>query len=70
MRTLLGGAAMMRVELTNEEAAFLRRVLELEGSELGMEISATDTLRLREALKRDKALLQGLLLKLREPVVA
>ncbi|MFZ5477917.1 MAG: hypothetical protein ACOZNI_14170 [Myxococcota bacterium] len=58
---------MIQVELTSEEVAFLRRLLELEGGELGMEISATDAQGLREALKRDRTIVRSLIAKLDQP---
>jgi hypothetical protein len=45
---------MIRLELTEEEAAVLERRLESAVSDLRMEITSTDDLDYREGLKRDK----------------
>jgi len=46
---------MVRLDLSDQEAATLKAVLESDLADLSFEISSTDSLDYREALKRRKA---------------
>ena len=56
----------MMIELTIEEAKILKEALTSEVSELGMEIADTDRKDFRDHLKRRKAILMGLVDKLKD----
>jgi len=47
---------MIRLALTDDQATVLRQILSSTISDLGMEISHTDSLDFRQGLKRNKAL--------------
>ena len=55
---------MIRLELSEAEAATLRDVLESYVSDLRMEIAGTEEMGLREALKAREAVLNGLIERL------
>jgi hypothetical protein len=55
---------MLRIEIEEEEAAVLREALENYISDLGMEVSSTDSLDYREKLKHKRTLLQGIIERL------
>ncbi|HMJ79960.1 MAG TPA: hypothetical protein VK592_02820 [Candidatus Dormibacteraeota bacterium] len=55
---------MIRLELSEAEAATLRDVLESYVSDLRMEIAGTEEMGLREALKAREAVLNGLVERL------
>jgi hypothetical protein len=57
---------MLRLELSREEAAMLRQVLESYVSDLRMEISDTDRMEFREELKIRESFLKGLIARLEE----
>lgn len=52
---------MAQLSLTEEEAAVLGQALQTYISDLRMEIAGTDAFELREALKRQEAILEGIL---------
>jgi hypothetical protein len=56
---------VMMIELTSEEVKVLQETLTGEISELGMEIADTDRKDFRDGLKKRKALLLGLVEKLK-----
>jgi hypothetical protein len=56
----------MMIELTIEEAKILKEALTSHISELGMEIADTDRKDFRDHLKRRKAILMGLVDKLKD----
>ncbi len=56
----------MMIELTMEEAKILKEALTSQISELGMEIADTDRKDFRDHLKRRKAILMGLVDKLKD----
>jgi hypothetical protein len=56
----------VNVRLTEDQVALLRRVLTNHLSDLRMEIADTDDQPLRDSLKRDEALIVGLLRQLGE----
>jgi hypothetical protein len=58
---------MPRFELTESEADLLREIVEEWLSELRLEIGHTDNLDYREGLKRQEAVLHGLLDRLGAP---
>jgi hypothetical protein len=61
---------MIRLELTDEEAARLRQVLRTYLGDLGLEIGVTEQLEMREDLKQTKTMLMDLIRRLRVPETA
>ena len=57
---------MAQIELTDQEAELLRNVLEEYVSDLRMEVSNTDNMDFREALKEKERILRGLVERLRK----
>jgi hypothetical protein len=55
---------MITVEMTQEDAAMLRRSLETLLSDVRMEMCDTDRLDFRDGLKREKHVLEGVLAQL------
>jgi hypothetical protein len=55
---------MLHIDLTTDEASQLRDILEEDLSELRMEIAATDSMDMREELKRTEIFLKDLLKRL------
>ena len=55
---------MVRIELTEAQAELLRDVLEIDVSDLGMEIADTDRKDFRDRLKARREMLQAVLAKL------
>jgi hypothetical protein len=55
-----------QIELTDQEAELLRNVLEEYVSDLRMEVSNTDNMDFREALKEKERILRGLVERLRK----
>jgi hypothetical protein len=55
-----------QIELTDQEAELLRSVLEEYVSDLRMEVSNTDNMDFREALKEKERILRGLVERLRK----
>jgi hypothetical protein len=53
-----------QIELTDQEAELLRNVLEEYVSDLRMEVSNTDNMDFREALKEKERILRGLVERL------
>ncbi|MGH2354663.1 MAG: hypothetical protein ACRDI2_25720 [Chloroflexota bacterium] len=60
----------MELTLQPEEAALLERVLTNYLSDLRMEVSSTDSYDWRQTLKRDEALIKGLIARLQDTIRA
>ncbi len=61
---------MIRLELTQEEADYLLKLLQYYHSELRMEIADTDAMKFREQLKTEKRQLKNVREKLEQLIAA
>jgi hypothetical protein len=60
------GDVMLHIDLTADEASQLHDILEEDLSELRMEIAATDSMDMREELKRTEVFLKDLLKRIED----